>query len=49
MRNWEPDAARGYHERTKHSYESLRASRHALDWANRPHPFKEYVGLEAVR
>jgi SagB-type dehydrogenase family enzyme len=49
MRNWETDAARSYHERTKHSYESVRASRHALDWANRPHPFKDYVGLEAVR
>jgi SagB-type dehydrogenase family enzyme len=49
MSNWEPDAARDYHERTKHSYESVRASGHALDWANRPHPFKEYVGLDAVR
>jgi SagB-type dehydrogenase family enzyme len=47
--NWEPEAARGYHERTKHSFESVRASGHALDWANRPHPFKEYMGLEAVR
>jgi SagB-type dehydrogenase family enzyme len=49
MRNWETDAARAYHERTKHSYESVRTSRHMLDWANRPHPFKEYVGLDAVR
>jgi SagB-type dehydrogenase family enzyme len=49
MKNWETDAARSYHEGTKHSYESVRASGHALDWANRPHPFKEYVGLEAVR
>jgi SagB-type dehydrogenase family enzyme len=49
MKNWETDAARGYHERTKHSYESVRASRHVLDWANRPHPFKGYVGLEAIR
>jgi SagB-type dehydrogenase family enzyme len=46
--NWETDAARGYHEGTKHSYESVRASGHMLDWANRPHPFKEYVGLEPV-
>jgi SagB-type dehydrogenase family enzyme len=49
MTNWETDAARSYHQRTKHSYESVRASGHALDWANRPHPFKEYMGLEAVR
>jgi SagB-type dehydrogenase family enzyme len=48
MTNWETDAARRYHEQTKHSYESVRASRHMLDWANRPHPFKEYVGLEPV-
>lgn len=48
MTNGDTDFARRYHERTKHSYESVRASRHVLDWANRPHPFKEYVGVEAV-
>ena len=37
---------REYHERTKHSFESVRRSGRALDWANFPRPFKEYVGLE---
>lgn len=45
--NWEPAAAWEYHERTKHSFESVRRSAHLLDWENRPHPFKQYLGLEA--
>jgi SagB-type dehydrogenase family enzyme len=48
MRNWDTDAARAYHEGTKHSFESVRVSQHTLDWANRPHPFKEYVGVDAI-
>ncbi len=48
MGNWDDlDLARRYHEATKHSPESVRASGHWLDWDNRPHPFKEYEGLEA--
>jgi SagB-type dehydrogenase family enzyme len=46
--NWDTDAARRYHERTKHTFESVRRSARFLDWDNRPHPFKEYVGLDAV-
>jgi SagB-type dehydrogenase family enzyme len=45
--NWDVAAASEYHERTKHSLESVRRSAHRLDWENRPHPFKHYVGLEA--
>ena len=45
--NWDTDAARRYHERTKHTFESVRRSARLLDWDNRPHPFKEYAGLEA--
>ncbi len=37
--------ARDYHDVTKHSPESVRMSRHRLDWANKPHPFKVYRGL----
>ena len=48
MTNFEPEAARLYHERTKHSFESVRRSGHRLDWSNRPHPFKEYRGLQPV-
>ncbi len=33
-----------YHEATKHTPERLRASRHFLDWANMPAPFRHYEG-----
>jgi SagB-type dehydrogenase family enzyme len=47
MGNWDdPGAALRYHEATKHSFVSVRTSGHRLDWENRPHPFKEYRGLE---
>jgi SagB-type dehydrogenase family enzyme len=36
---------RKYHESTKHSAESLRRSRHTLDWANQPDPFRHYEGV----
>ena len=36
------DAARLYHEVTKHSYTSVRSDAHYLDWNNRPFPFKIY-------
>jgi SagB-type dehydrogenase family enzyme len=50
VRNWDDvAAARRYHEETKHSFVSVRTSGHRLDWDNRPHPFKEYRGLEPVR
>jgi SagB-type dehydrogenase family enzyme len=49
VRNWDDVApARRYHEATKHSFMSVRTSAHRLDWENRPHPFKEYRGLEPV-
>jgi len=38
-----------FHEYTKHSYVSIRASRHYLDWANRPYPFKEYEDIETLQ
>jgi hypothetical protein len=40
--------ARGYHERTKHSEERLRANPHHLDWDNQPVPFKLYRDLEPI-
>ena len=45
--NWDLAAVSEYHERTKHSFESVRRSAHRLDWENRPHSFKDYLGLEA--
>ena len=37
-----------YHEATKHTPLSVRSGTHALDWDNRPLPFKVYRGLERV-
>jgi SagB-type dehydrogenase family enzyme len=39
---------REYHERTKHSVESLRRVPHYLDWANMPNPFRHYDGVPVV-
>ncbi|HWQ22544.1 MAG TPA: SagB/ThcOx family dehydrogenase [Gaiellaceae bacterium] len=46
--NWATEVARRYHEATKHTYESVRSSAHRLDFANWPHPFKEYPSLEPL-
>jgi SagB-type dehydrogenase family enzyme len=40
--NFDIDAARTYHEITKHSYTSVRAGAYPLDWENRPAPYKVY-------
>jgi SagB-type dehydrogenase family enzyme len=48
MNNRDVRVALDYHEQTKHSYQSVRSSRHFLDWANQPVPFKRYVGLPQV-
>jgi SagB-type dehydrogenase family enzyme len=45
MSNWETEAARRYHVRTKHSYESVRRAARPLDWRSKPNPYKEHPGL----
>src|SRR5437764_586203 len=47
--NRNTEAAWTYHETTKHSYASIRANPHFLDWANQPLPFKIYSTLELLR
>jgi SagB-type dehydrogenase family enzyme len=47
--NWDTEAARSYHEATKHSYESVRRRARRLDWANKPSPYKEYPDLPLER
>ena len=37
-----------FHELTKHTPASVRRSARALDWSNKPHPFKEYVDLDPI-
>ena len=48
-RNYDLDAAWKYHNGTKHSYLSLRAHPHFLDWENKPLLFKIYPTLEVTR
>jgi SagB-type dehydrogenase family enzyme len=45
VRNTETQAAWEYHDATKHSPESIRRSRHFLDWSNQPRPYKLYAYL----
>jgi SagB-type dehydrogenase family enzyme len=40
--------ARAYHERTRHTWQSVRQDGHTLDWANKPFPFKVYPDAPAV-
>jgi len=48
MKNHEIKSVWAYHNGTKHSYQSIRADAHYLDWENRPLPFKIYTGLDPV-
>src|SRR5438128_3874441 len=40
--------ARRYHDLTAHSPDSVRASGHALDWDNKPFPFKVYTDIPGL-
>lgn len=42
------ESVRAYHEATRHSEQSVRASRHFLDWENQPLPFKIYRDLPSL-
>ncbi len=42
------EAARVFHEITKHSYTSVRSSPHFLDWDNKPIPYKIYPGTASI-
>src|ERR1039458_6963165 len=48
MKNRDVTATWKYHDRTKHSYWSIRNNPHVLDWTNRPLPFKIYPTLEPL-
>lgn len=47
--NLQIEVARHYHQATKHSYVSVRANPHFLDFENQPLPFKIYPTLEPAR
>lgn len=42
------EIARTFHERTKHTFESIRRGGRMLDWETKPDPFKRYEGLERI-
>jgi SagB-type dehydrogenase family enzyme len=42
------EAARVFHEVTKHSYTSVRSSPHFLDWDIKPLPYKIYPGAASI-
>jgi SagB-type dehydrogenase family enzyme len=42
--NEETERLFAYHQATKHTYHSVRASAHYLDWSNQPDPFRTYEG-----
>ena len=44
----EPPLARRYHDLTTHTPESVRSNAHALDWDNKPFPFKVYTDVAGV-
>ncbi|MGD0289802.1 MAG: SagB/ThcOx family dehydrogenase [Candidatus Binataceae bacterium] len=46
--NNDREAARLYHEVTKHSYTNVRSNPHALDWENRPLSYKIYPAAGAI-
>lgn len=48
MKNRDTEVSWSYHEATKHSYASVRANTHVLDWLNRPLPFKIYPAIEPL-
>jgi len=46
--NQETERLFAYHHATKHSYHSVRATRHFLDWRNQPNPFRIYDGVPVI-
>ena len=46
--NRDLEATWAYHNGTKHSFQSIRSSRHFLDWQNQPLPFKVYPAPEPI-
>jgi len=46
--NQEIERLFAYHQATKHSYSSVRATAHFLDWRNQPDPFRIYDGARLI-
>jgi SagB-type dehydrogenase family enzyme len=48
MNNNDIQIAKGYHQKTSHTYASIRTGGHFLDWTNKPSSFKRYRGAKKV-
>jgi SagB-type dehydrogenase family enzyme len=48
LANQDIEAAATYHNLTKHSYESVRRDAYALDWDNKPLPYKIYPETASI-
>jgi SagB-type dehydrogenase family enzyme len=48
MGNRNLESAWKYHNSTRHSWESVRANPHFLDWPNQPRPYKVYRHAETI-
>ena len=46
--NSDTRVAREFHDRTRHSYSSVRSSGHYLDWDTKPFLFKIYPDLPSI-
>jgi SagB-type dehydrogenase family enzyme len=46
--NEETERLFAYHQATKHTYYSVRANPHYLDWSNQPDPFRTYEGARVT-
>jgi SagB-type dehydrogenase family enzyme len=46
--NEETERLFAYHQGTKHTYQSVRANAHFLDWKNQPDPFRTYEGTQLI-
>src|SRR5712691_12116317 len=47
--NHETQRLFAYHHATKHTYYSVRAGAHFLDWRNQPSPFRVYQGARTIK
>src|ERR1700691_1614355 len=46
--NEETERLFAYHHATKHTFDSVRANAHFLDWRNQPNPFRTYEGAPLI-
>ncbi len=48
MNNSQTEIVKTYHQKTSHTYASVRTGGHFLDWSRMPSPFKTYRGVRRI-